>query len=234
MVLMLVIIKITYFLLNFCVPSKLTRMVWDGQFIAYFLQIFSNHDSGWYERIAGTGYPFPIVDGSLDNACYAFFPAFPFLGKLLIFLLNCSPRAALFILSTLISFALIPALFSLGKQLKLEPEANNWFVFLFLFFPHHFYFSMIYTEGLFALMGILSFLFLLKRQFFWFGLCSSILVLTKIQGVVWLFSLLVFHAGFLGRERFKISHWLQFIPSIFTICLFLGFFLGSNWKPAFF
>ena len=234
MVLMLVIIKITYFLLNFCVPSKLTRMVWDGQFIAYFLQIFSNHDSGWYERIAGTGYPFPIVDGSLDNACYAFFPAFPFLGKLLIFLLNCSPRAALFILSTLISFALIPALFSLGKQLKLEPEANNWFVFLFLFFPHHFYFSMIYTEGLFALMGILSFLFLLKRQLFWFGLCSSILVLTKIQGAVWLFSLLVFHAGFLGRERFKISHWLQFIPSIFTICLFLGFFWVQTGNPLFF
>jgi hypothetical protein len=172
-------------------------------YLKYFLQIFSNNDSGWYERICGQGYSYPIRVGEENNLCFAFFPSYPIIGRGIHLLLGISPRASLLLLSSVCSM-LLPLLFFKWLETRgHDKEQSYWSAFLLMAFPHAYYFSMIYTESLFLLSGIAVLYFLEKEQWLLYGVACFIFVLTRVHAVCWflpIYLLLCKKYGMLGKK----------------------------------
>jgi len=122
---------------------------------------FANWDGGWYTAIVLDGYHF-----APQTQCdVAFFPAYPFLGKLVMLVIGPHPKLALLIVSHL---SFLAALVTLGAYVRLRfdavPERLIGFVlFAAAVFPTGFFFRMVYSESLFLFCTILTF-YLMERN----------------------------------------------------------------------
>ena len=216
------LLKLFYFLQSVLSPyPEFNRMNLDypGN---YFLQVYSNNDSGFYEKIAENGYS-KTTDINIDGADYAFFPVYPFTGMLISKAFNISPRLSLLIVTTIASLLMLIVFFSFVKEYLKDENKAFWCSLTLIFFPHHFYFSMIYTESFFLLSALLCYYSMLMKNNTIFIISSTILVLTRINGIFYLFPLLIFYNRDGIKNYLVISRYYIFIPMILSILSYLTY-----------
>ena len=171
-------------------------------------------DCGWYMSIVQDGYPRlpnPTPGAIFDQASWAFFPVFPFLITLVCHLLSVSPVLAGVIVAN-ISLGFF--VFFAAKYISLiNPGANKIACVVFLSsFPYSFYFSIPYTESLYAALTIISFWFLERGKTLSTSIFAAFLSATRVTGVlltpviVWRYLLIILTALRRGEKEvaFKI------------------------------
>lgn len=136
--------------------------------LPHWLSSLANFDGIHYLLIAHQGY---------SQWEQAFFPAYPFIIRLLTFAINNGLAAGL-ILSNL-SFLLGLFIFS---QL-IERKNVFWFLIFLLVFPTSFFFGAIYTEGLFFLLFASTLYFLRDKKYLLAILLAILTSLTRLIGI---------------------------------------------------
>ena len=147
-----------------------------------WISSFANFDGIHYLLIAKQGY---------SQWEQAFFPLYPLLIKIVSFIIPNYLVASLLI--SHISFAI--GLIFFNKLLKVWGIKTSWPLFFLLSFPTAFFFGVVYTEGLFFMLFILSLYFLHKKNYWLAGICAALSSLTRLIGIFlvipFFFSLLV-------------------------------------------
>ncbi len=136
--------------------------------------LFHGWDSAWYIRIAKTGYSYPA---------YAFFPAYPFLIRLASGLTD-----EYFMSSFGVSFALgvlaIPMFQLLAEHYMSKNEAAVAALLFALFPPIFFFTSIAYTESLFTVAILGTWIFCLRKHYFSATAFATLATVTKIYGLL--------------------------------------------------
>jgi hypothetical protein len=145
-----------------------------------FLDLFYRWDSLWYVSIVQNGYHF--VAGKESNV--AFFPLYPLLIKMLTF--YTSNQKFIIVVGILLSnmVALLSCLY-LYKLVRLDYSESIAFkaVLFLLIFPVSFFFSIVYTEGLFIFLIISCFYYARKKNWPVVAVLGFLLPLTRSIGV---------------------------------------------------
>ncbi len=188
--------------------------------------IHNRWDSPWYLDIAENGYSLEYNEWGLYNV--VFFPLYPFLIKIISFLMAGNFILAGWILSILF---LLLALFYLFKLVKeFHPEINPYDPIIFLLiFPTAFFLNAIYTESLFLFLSLATFYYGLKNKFAYAGIFGLLASLTRVTGIL-LFIPLIWE--YFKKYNFKLKSVfsLQILP-IFLIPLgTFSFFLYHYFK----
>ena len=136
------------------------------------LNFRSNFDGVHYVLIAAQGY---------NYGQQAFFPLYP---KLIHFFHRYYPNPIIIgVVINSISFFM--ALFFLNKLIQLDYSSpvSKWTILCLLIFPTSFFYSAVYTEGLFFLLVILSF-YLVRTRHLWLGCIFAALAgYTRLVGI---------------------------------------------------
>jgi Gpi18-like mannosyltransferase len=89
-----------------------------------------------------------------------------------------------FIFSIILSLILFIFFYRFSVIILDDMEQAFWATLLLIVFPYHFYYSMLYTESLFLVLLLLSFYAIEKEYWIVFIISSSLLVITRAQGIV--------------------------------------------------
>ena len=177
-----------------------------GLFANDFLKSLANWDGGHYLGIA---------DGYDQAFQYAFFPLYPMLIGLVGKITGSFLTAGILI-------SIVSSLFAFNLFYQLvEMEFNKQYaqksLLALLFFPMSFYFLTVYSEGLFFLLTIATFVFVRKRNFALAVIFASLASATRLAGLAVVFGLFVnlYFTGNLNRKNW------------FVIFAPLGFILYS-------
>lgn len=135
-----------------------------------WISALANFDGIHYLLIAKQGY---------SQWEQAFFPLYPLLIKIISFIIPNCLAAALLISHT--SFAI--GLIYFNKLLRVWGIKTSWPLLFLLSFPTSFFFGVVYTEGLFFMLFILSLYFLYKKQYWLAGICAALSSLTRLIGI---------------------------------------------------
>ncbi|MCM8797605.1 MAG: hypothetical protein NC923_07025 [Candidatus Omnitrophica bacterium] len=137
-------------------------------------------DGNWYLRVAGQWYPKGILSYGQTN--YAFFPLYPFLIKVIGYILHSNVVAALFVanLSLIISGVLLYKLVLLDGD---ETVALRTIKYLFIF-PSSFIFSGVLAESLYLMLLLVCFYYTRRQRLFRAGIAGFFLSLTKPYGIL--------------------------------------------------
>jgi Gpi18-like mannosyltransferase len=158
-------------------------------------------DAGWYQLIATEGYSMIGPGESLGHwdgadihqTAWAFFPLYPWTIRAFTFLTGLEISVSFLVVGALLS-ALIAFLAFRLFSLKSSNAAASWGVLALFLQPFAIYFHLGMTEALFlsALLG--AFLAIEERSGFALALSTTILVLTRPNGLFMLPVLLVYMA----------------------------------------
>jgi Gpi18-like mannosyltransferase len=145
-----------------------------GRFFDYsgnILNLFIRWDSGWYIKIASEGYK--------EITHTVFFPLYPLILHLFSYIMNV--KVAGFLVSN-ISFLL--ASIYLYRLIKIEYKKDIAIssILLMLIFPLTFFFSIIYTEGLFFLLTVSCIYYSRKKNWLLASILGFFTALTKVIG----------------------------------------------------
>ena len=176
--------------------------------------VFRKNDGGWYKGIAENGYPKLDIDSlykedsnSKYQTPYSFFPLFPAAIRAGMSVFSLDFEASGFIFSTLFSFIAFILVYRFIKRLKGETIAYH-AVILLMIFPFHFFFSVMYTEGLFLLLLIACFLAIMDKRWWLLGVCSFLMVLERPNGITMAPPLFLFYLeenNLTGKGRTKLA-----------------------------
>lgn len=175
-----------------------------------FLKNLANWDGGHYLGIAEKGY--------ILKSQYVFFPLYPMLINIL-----TKVTGNFLISGLLISFISILVALNLLYKLVAEYFGKAYgqkVLLLLLFFPLSFHFLTAYTESLYLLLSISTFLFLRKKKYFWATAFASLASATRLSGlaVVLSLALSIFFTQGLNKKNWVII----FSPLGFLLyCLYL-------------
>lgn len=172
-----------------------------------WISSFANFDGIHYLLIARQGY---------SQWEQAFFPLFPLLIKTISFLVPNVLIASLLLSN--VCFAV--GLFFFNKLLKMWRVTTSWPLLLLLSFPTAFYFGVVYTEGLFFMLFVLS-LYNLEKKYYWYAaLFATLSSATRLIGI---FLIIPFFLHFYSLYRGK---WKDFRLSTFDFMTFISPLLG--------
>ncbi len=174
-----------------------------------FFKSLANWDGGHFLGIAQYGYT--------EKFQYAFFPLYPILIKIVTSLTNNFLFSA--ILVSIGSFFLgLHFLYRLVYQIFDKKIADRSILAL-VFFPTSFYFLTAYSEGLFFLLTVLTFYFLIGRKYFWATVFAALASSVRFVGVALILSLIL-EVWITGINR---KNWIVFLSpvGILIYCLFL-------------
>lgn len=186
------------FLLKVIVTSRL--LVWG---IAYLFTVNFNGDKslldsmcawdcGWYMTIIKSGYHTAptTIHPSGDVANWAFSPLFPVLAKFISVITGFDGLLSAYLVSN-ISFGIaIFLLFHYCAELFDEPT-SKFIVTAMAFSPFNLYYSVPYTEALYALLMIGAIHFARSNQWIFAGICAAALSSTRNLGVMIFFPFLM-------------------------------------------
>lgn len=132
----------------------------------------SNFDGVHYVLIATHGYNF---------GQQAFFPLYPVLIRQLKGIL-VNPILTGVVISTLCFFI---GLYFLNKLIRLDysEQVSKWTIIALLFFPMSFFFTTVYTEGLFFMLIVLSFYSAKKSHWLMAGIFGGLASYTRLVGI---------------------------------------------------
>ncbi len=215
--------------LIFLIGSLSSLVITHGKFFYRFpppdsvISLFNKWDSGWYLNIAENGYFYiPGKESSIG-----FFPLYPLLIRIFswIFL---SPELTGFIIS---NTALLLASIYLFKLINLDygPDTAIKTVFFMLVSPVSFFFSIIYSEGLFVFLAITAMYYARQKKWMVAGILGFFLSLTRIPGVL-IFIPLILEYLDLDFKSFKPKSkikgdifYLALVPAGLFLFLFYGY-----------
>ena len=191
-----------------------------------WLTAFANFDGIHYLQIAKNGY---------SQWEQAFFPLYPLLIRAVSYIVPNYLIAALIISYT--SFAVGLIFFS--KLLKSWGIKTSWPMLFLLSFPTAFFFSAIYTEGLFFMLFVLSLYFLQKKNYWLAGLCAALSSATRLIGF---FLIIPFFFHFLAEcnllfKRFALHvsrYTLLVLSPLLGLLSYMIFLWTTTGDPLFF
>lgn len=178
-----------------------------------FFTTMCKWDCKWYVTIIQDGYDshvrtYPKVWRGLAN--WAFFPLYPLLVKLIVFITRMPLLVVGIILNQIFIFL---SLLTFYRYLKLtQNEINSRFGVLLLgFSPFSIYFASLYTEATFLLLSLLSFYYLKTKRELFSVICGGLLSATRPVGFIFG---VVFGINRLRTDGFKI-----FSPKVIVLGL---------------
>jgi hypothetical protein len=170
--------------------------------------LFHGWDSAWYMRVAREGYSYPA---------YAFLPAYPFLIRMVNLLVEDWVTSS-FAVSFFLGVVAVP-MFQLLMEDHMSRRRAMVVTLLFATFPPVFFFTSIaYTESLFTVAILGTWLFCLRKHWMLSSIFSVIATLTKVYGFIVCLPLAI---RLLDEKRRKEAFLTVLIPS--------AAFLGWNY-----
>lgn len=167
---------------------------WKGVFECFF-----RYDSGWYKTLAESGYQkissdelYCKTDPWNHQSYYAFFPLYPLATRLFGLIFGDWYLGA-FILQLILSTGCFILFYELTKNVLQTREKALNATYILILFPTHLYFNAFYTEALYLLLLCGCCLAILKENWIVFVLLSSLLVITRTNGLIALFPLAVLY-----------------------------------------
>lgn len=139
-------------------------------FSRQFINPWFRWDTVWYLNIAAFGYQHG--DGSI-----AFAPLYPWLIRIFSVLLGGRFLFTALLLSTIFTIVALIFLYELFDQ-------NLEIVFALLLFPTSFFLLAAYTESLFLMLVLLTFILIRREKWWGAGIVAGLSVLARFQGVV--------------------------------------------------
>jgi hypothetical protein len=166
-----------------------------------YVSIAKKFDSHWYEKIATKGYSeirkredIGFSDGkNFKQSEWAFFPFYPLLNISTMNLFDIDFDTSALIWSLILSIISILGTYWFGL-IHFKSHQNALFNSLLLFcFPFTFYFSFFYTEALFLLVVVFSFISIHYERYFLLMILLVPLSLLRPNGIVVLLPLYLYH-----------------------------------------
>lgn len=158
-----------------------STLPYSGLFPKDFLKNLANWDGGHFLGIA---------DGYDQTFQYAFFPLYPLLINLVSKITGSFLIAGILIsvVSSLLAVNLLYQLVTIESDKQYAKKA----VLALLFFPMSFYFLTVYTEGLFFLLAVATFLFARKRQLLLATFTAALASGTRLAGLALVLGLITY------------------------------------------
>lgn len=183
-----------------------------------WISSFANFDGIHYLLIAKQGY---------SQWEQAFFPLYPLLIKAMSFIIPNYLISGLLV--SHISFAI--GLIFFQKLLKTWGIQSILSIVFLLAFPTAFFFGLIYTEGLFFMLFILSLYFLQKKNYWLAGICGALSSFTRLIGI---FLIIPFFFHLLTENKTSLTHFkLKHLKSvIFSPLIGLIVYMFYLWKTT--
>lgn len=147
----------------------------------HIISMWAKWDSQYYADIAQEGYWFtPKAQSNV-----AFFPLYPMIMRLLAPLLGGNVLLAGFMVSNLAFLLALILLYRLA-EIETDTDAARRTVFYLALFPTAFFFSAVYTESLFLLLGVAAMLFARLRWWLAAALLGMLASATRnIGALIW-------------------------------------------------
>lgn len=183
------------------IPTGLPSWIWG----------FGNFDGVHYLTIA--------INGYASQYTQVFFPIYPILINLVTKTILTNAPLNYFISGMLISnLSFLTGLFFFYKLVLQNSPKDIALksILLILAIPTSFYFGAIYTESLFFLLVVITFLLIRKGKFLYAGIFAALASATKILGIILFFILIYEFLKSLKDKKFKIRSW-YFFTGIFGI-----------------
>jgi len=187
-----------------------------------------NFDGEHYLAIAQYGY---------RSLTYFYFPLFPILVRLVVFLYK-SNTLILAIGGLLLNHLfLLIGLMGFWKLIKLDSTYDvKTVILLLLLFPTSFFFASYYTEGIFFALSVWAFFFARKKIWWAAGLLGILSTFTRLIGIA-LFPAMIAEYSFSGSKKFRSVSinkniiFLLLIPlGLFTYMLFVKYKTGDPFE----
>lgn len=153
--------------------------IWPMPKAPEWLNIWVRWDSQWYIEIARRGYWLTAKPMKPE----VYYPLYPMLMRYLAPLVGGLHYLAGLLISNISFVVALWFLFLLVKNHYGDKIAHRTILYLLLF-PTGYYFSAVYTEGLFLVTTVLAFYFAEKEHFFWASFFGGLSALTRNLGVV--------------------------------------------------
>lgn len=191
-----------------------------GKFESSFLENLTNWDGGHFVGIAKFGYT--------EDFQYAFFPLYPIVIRgVNQFIQNYTLSSVL--ISAFSAFLAVNILYRL-VSMDFNKKIAEGSVFWLLLFPTSFYFLTAYSEGLFFLFVVSTFLFLRKGNLFLATVFAIFASATRMAGLAVVLALLI---EVLQTQRISRKNWYVLLsPLGFLIYCFYLF--GQTGDPFYF
>ena len=143
-------------------------------------------DCDWYCEVARAGYawhPKTLPGPTLAQANWAFFPVYPGLTATTARLLDIPTLTAAIVVANLGFCAF--AFFAAKYLRSVDPAVSGPMLVVFLFaYPYSFWFSLPYTESVYAALAVVAFWFLERRRMLGASLAAAVLSATRVTGVM--------------------------------------------------
>ncbi len=181
------LIKLSYLIISFIIFQNASVLSVRG-----YSNIIKRNDSGWYEKIALSGYG-PVSDKidlgyshgpDIKQSEWAFFPLYPLLIHACMKLFNIGFDISGLILSLVFASAALIGFYFFCKSYFINSAMAYYCCVLFLVFPFHYYYSMMYTEALFFTFLIFTFLSIHFGKLIFIPFLIIPLVLVRPFGIV--------------------------------------------------
>lgn len=150
----------------YLIPSGLPQWIW----------AWSNFDGVHYLTIAQRGY--------FANFTQAFFPLFPFLLKIFGIIIQDKYLIISGLIISFVTFTASTRLFYFLLRYEYTARQTKAILVMLLLFPTSFYFAALYTEAIFFMYVIASFLAARRKQWILAGLLGLLASATRITGIL--------------------------------------------------
>ena len=203
------LLKLAYLIFTLFILPESSGFTFDGYF-----KMAQRNDSGWYRLIAENWYP-EVTDrddlGYSHGAEYrqsewAFFPFYPGINRVLMQLTGASFDVTGFIYSIVFSTLAVFGFYWFSLNFTRDNKKSFFFALLFMLYPFHYYYSMMYTEAVYFTFLVCSFIVIFYRKYIYLPLVIIPLVLVRPNGIIALVPLYLY---FLERNEIlskKIFH----------------------------
>lgn len=189
-------------------------------------RVFIANDAIWYINIAKWGYrDIETVDdlGCCRPDCfqqseYAFFPLFPLTLNLIPMVTGLNYALSAIIWSSLLSVLAFFCFYRIAVHYSGNSVRALYSTLLFMVFPFHYFYSMVYTESLFLILLLLCLIGIIQRRHLLTAIAYALLVLCRPNGIAMVLPLLLF----LLEER-------QILRSSKKLLARLGIAIRSSW-----
>jgi Gpi18-like mannosyltransferase len=188
----------------------------------YALSFLHRNDSYWYEMIAVNGHSKITPDqlgecgpNGMIQSYYEFLPLYPFSVRLAMKATNLDFQTIALLYSMVLSLAAFILFFYFARMYTGDDDAAVWGTLLLIVFPFHYYFSMFYSESLYLVLLIGSFLAIRYRKWAVLSILLALLALVRPNGIFMSIPLLLY----LFETRYSLDirkvfqrKWREYLP----------------------
>ncbi|RPH34515.1 MAG: hypothetical protein EHM93_00335 [Bacteroidales bacterium] len=206
-----IVLKIVYLFFAYFTIGNSSTLSIDG-----YIDITKRNDTGWYEKIATNWYPkiTDVKDLGYNNGPdfkqseWAFFPLYPAMNRVCIKYLNIDFNTSGFFWTLIFSTLAFIGFYKFCEFYLNDSKKALYISLVFMLFPFHYYFSMMYTEAIFFTFLIFSFISIHTGKYKYIPLLIVPLVLIRPNGVIALVPLYFYYLernGILSKKHFNLS-----------------------------